>query len=372
MAGAAEGAVLDRRRLNRAYLARQWLLRREPRGALEAVQHLVGLQAQHPNPPYAGLFSRLEGFRFGELADLMLQRAVTRGTLMRGTVHLASARDLLALRPLLQPHLARQINGTPYGKAVPAAGRAELLDFGRRLLDEQPRTVAELRQLLGERWPDRHADALAHVLRFELPTVHVPPRGVWGRGGRATHATVESWLGAPLDPEPDRAVMLRRYLAAFGPATAADVTAWSGMTGWRPTVERLRPALVVHRDACGRELFDLPGAPLPPADTPAPVRLVAEFDNLTLSHADRTRIVAEADRPRLMSRNGIVPGTLLVDGFVAGTWRWDLGRTSATLTVTPWSRLTPADRAAAESEAHALLAAAAPEAAPRVAVGTPE
>lgn len=372
VAGVAHGTVLDRRRLNRAYLARQLLLSRHRMSALEAVEHLVGLQAQAAHPPYVGLFGRLEGFRFGELAELMLQRRAARATLMRGTVHLASARDVLTIRPLVQPHLMRTVDGSPRGKAVPERWRPELLAYGRELLGERPRTAAGLRVLLAERWPERDADALAHVLRFALPTVHVPPRGVWGRSGPTAHLLADAWLGPPPERELDRGALLRRYLAAFGPASTADVTVWSGMTGWRPVVERLRPELAVFRDESGRELFDLPDAPRPPADTPAPVRLVAEFDNLTLAHADRTRVVADADRPRLMSRNGMVPGTLLVDGFVAGTWRWEFGAGTATLTVHPWIPLTRAARAAAGSEAEALLAEAAPDAGRTVRVGEPE
>ncbi len=370
--------VLDRRRLNRAYLARQLLLRRERLGVPEAVEHLVGLQAQDPVPPYPALFARLEGFRFAQLSDLLEQRRLARATLMRGTIHLATARDVLTVRPLLEPHLERQIDASRHGKVVPAAGRGELLEFGRRLLAGGEPTVTEMREALAERWPERDAASSAHLLRFLLPTVHVPPRGRWGRSGPVRHADAAGWLtagaaggaagGAPLD----RAGLLRRYLAAFGPATAADVTTWSGMTGWRAVVEDLRPELTVLRDASGRELFDLPQAPRPSGDVPAPVRLIAPFDNLVLSHADRSRVVADADRPRLASRNGMVPGTLLVDGFVAGTWRWELSARTALLTVRPWRRLAPADAAAADSEAGALLAEAAPAAGRTVRILPPQ
>ncbi len=365
----APGDVLDRRQLNRACLARQLLLRREPLPVVEALERLVGVQAQSPNPPYVGLWSRLAGFRFGDLADALLDRRAVRITLMRGTVHLVSARDCLALRPVLQATLSQRITNTPYGKALDGVDRTQLVAFGGELMNNQPRVFSELGPLLQQRWPDRDAASLAHVLRFELPLVHVPPRGVWGRSGRTTHTTVEDWLGAPVDARPDPDALLRRYLAAFGPATVADVRAWSGMTGWRPVVERLRPELVRYRDEHGRELLDLPDAPLPDPDTEAPVRLIAEYDNLTLSYADRTRLLADADRPRLMTRNGIIPGTLLLDGFVAGTWRLGSAgsahsarsaRDTATVTIEPWSRLTRASRAAAQAEAALLLEAAAP------------
>jgi Winged helix DNA-binding domain len=366
------GAVLGRRALNRAYLARQLLLERSPMSALDAVEHLAGLQAQAPDPPYIGLWSRLADFRFEELAGALLDRRAVRITLMRGTVHLVGARDCLDLRPLVQPLLLRRIDGSPYGKALTGVDRAELVALGRELLAQGPCVFSELGPLLQRGWPERDARALAQVLRTELPMVHVPPRGVWGRSGRTAHSTVEEWLGEPVGTSRDRAWMLRRYLAAFGPATVADVAAWSGLTGWRPVVEDARPQLVSYRDERGRELFDLPGAPLPDPAVAAPVRLVAEYDNLLLSHADRARVVDDADRPRLMTANGIVPGTLLVDGFVRGTWRLEKARGRSSVTVTPWIRLTRADRAAAEAEAAALLAAAAPDAVHEVRTADPE
>ncbi len=357
----APDTTLSLRELNRALLARQLLLRRAAMPALDAVAHLVGLQAQAPNPPYVGLWSRLADFSFAELADALLDRRAVRITLMRGTVHLVTARDALALRPVVQPDLVRRIESTRFGRAARGVDRARLVAVGRELLAERACVFSELGPLLQPHWPEADGSALAHVLRVELPLVHVPPRGVWGRSGRTAHTTAEAWLGRPVDAVPDRAAMLRRYLAAFGPATVADLRTWSGLTGWRPVVERLRPALVTYRDPEGRELLDLPGAPLPDPDTPAPVRLVAEFDNLTLAHADRTRIVADEDRRRLMSRNGIVPGTVLVDGFVAGTWRMEGGRTRYAVTVEPWRPLAPADLAAVRQEAARLLEAAAPD-----------
>ncbi|MDF2259598.1 winged helix DNA-binding domain-containing protein [Streptantibioticus ferralitis] len=354
------GSVLSTRALNRALLARQLLLRRSPLTPLQALEHLVGLQAQAPNPPYLGLWSRLERFRFDDLAEAVVERRAVRLTLMRGTVHLVSARDALALRPVVQQALVRQVD-TAFARKVAGVDRAELIAEGRELLNGEPVVFSELGRLLQRRWPQHAASALANVLRAEVPLVHVPPRGVWGRGGRTTHTTVESWLGRPVDARPDPESMLRRYLAAFGPATVADLRTWSGVPGWGPVVERLRPELVGYRDPQGRELLDLPGAPLPDPETPAPVRLTAEFDNLTLSHADRSRVICEDHRKRQQTRNGIVPGALLVDGFVAGQWRLDTARRAATVTIDPYTGLSSADRSAAGAEAARLLAAVAPE-----------
>jgi hypothetical protein len=156
-----------------------------------------------------------------------------------------------------------------------------------------------------------------------------------------------------------------RYLAAFGPASVQDAQAWSGLTRLRPVFDRLRPRLCTFRDERGRELFDLPDAPRPDPEIPAPPRLLPEWDNLLLSHADRTRVIAEEHRRAIWSNNGIVPGTLLLDGFVSGTWKLTREKASATLRIRPFAPLTTADRVATEEEGARLLAFAAEDAAPR-------
>jgi hypothetical protein len=156
--------------------------------------------------------------------------------------------------------------------------------------------------------------------------------------------------------------MVARYLGAFGPASVADVQTWSGLTRLGEVVDRLRPGLRTFRDEQGRELFDLPDAPRPDPGTPAPVRLVAEFDNLILSHADRTRVISDLGRQRIATPNGVFPGTVLVDGFAAGMWRITRSRGSAVLTIEPFGPLPDADRDAVTAEARRLLVFAAPEA----------
>jgi len=355
---------LTRRELNRALLARQLLLKPDTRhDAVAAVEHLVGLQAQAPFPPYYGLWSRLDGFQPDDLAALISDRKVVRIALMRGTIHLVSARDCLPLRAVMQPVLDRAFR-TNHGKRLTGVDLAELAMRGRELVDAEPRTFSELGKALADRWPGNPPADLAQGVRALVPLVQVPPRAIWGKAGTPRHTSAESWLSgdalapAPAAPGLDHAGLIRRYLAAFGPATVQDIQAWSGLTGLRAVAEALRPTLVTFRDETGAELFDLPDAPRPPGDCPAPVRLVAEFDNLVLSHADRTRIFAGADMARMYSINGIVPGSVLVDGFIAGIWRIATARKSATLTIELWQDTH--DLKALTGEAERLLAFAAP------------
>ncbi|HEV2734795.1 MAG TPA: winged helix DNA-binding domain-containing protein [Longimicrobiaceae bacterium] len=354
------GEVLGRRVLNRALLARQGLLRRWTVPPAEAVERLVGMQAQAPDPPYVGLWTRLEGFRPEELSRLVEQRAVVRIALMRSTIHLVTARDGLALRPLLQPVLDRAFRGA-YGRRLEGMDTAALADAARALVQEKPRTYADVGAALGERWPDRDPAALSAAARTLLPLVQVPPRGLWGRSGPAAHTTAEAWLGRRLDTDYPVDDVVLRYLAAFGPATVADVQTWSGLTRLKDVVERLRPGLLAFRDEQGRELFDFPDAPRPHPETPAPARFMAEWDNVLLSHADRTRVISEDHRRRIFTPNGIFPGTILVDGFVAGTWKIERHRGAATLRVEPFAPVAAGDQAALSEEGERLLDFAAAE-----------
>jgi hypothetical protein len=367
--------LLSRRTLNRALLARQGLLRRTPvngpdrlAAVIGMIEHLAGLQAQAPFPPYFGLLSRLGGFRPADLAEPLLNRDVVRIALMRGTIHLVSARDCLALRPLVQPVLDRAL-ATTFGRRLAGADITQVAAAGRVLVEEQPRTFAELGGLLAARWPGSDPAALAQAVRALVPLVQVPPRGVWGRSGQARHTSAESWLGRPLDGQPSPEDMVRRYLAAFGPATVRDVQAWSGLTRLRDVLDRMRPGLRTFRDEDGGELFDLPGAPRPGPDTPAPPRLVAEYDNLILSHADRSRVMSEEHRQRLFSLLNVFPGSVLADGFVAGMWRMKRSRAEAALTVELFVKVSGRDRDAITAEAGRVLSFAAPRAAHDVRFG---
>jgi hypothetical protein len=354
--------TLSLRQLNRATLARQLLLERSPMRPLDAIELLCGMQAQAPLPPYFGLWSRLSGFEPTDLAGLIERREVVRIAAMRSTVHLMSAGDALAFRSLLQPGFERGLRATPWGKRLVQhdVDVAALVAAGRALLDEAPRTGPDIVTVLQERWPELDAQTIQNTLRTHLALVQVPPRGLWGRSGVPTLTTIEAWLGAPLPPDASLDAMVLRYLAAFGPASVADAQAWSGMTRLSEVFGRLADRLTTFTSPVGTTLYDLPDAPREDPDRPAPVRLLAEFDNLTLSYADRTRVLSDDDRRRAFTANGLIPGMILIDGVVAGIWK----RRAATLTLTPFRRLRKRDRDAVTSEAVAMLEFAAPGTAP--------
>jgi hypothetical protein len=343
------------RALNRALLARQWLLARVRRGVPSAVEHLVGLQAQNTPSPYVALWSRLAGFRTDDLARLLRARRAVRLALQRSTIHLVTARDCLALRPVIQPVLERAHAASPFGKRLAGVDVSALLAPGRALLDAEPLTTSELGARLAARRPGADPEALGYAMRALLPLVQVPPRGLWGEGGPPRCATAEAWLGRALavDASPDALVL--RYLAAFGPATPADFQTWSGLRAAADVFARLATRLRVLADERGRVLYDVPRAPLPEPETPAPPRFLPDFDNAFLAHADRARIVADEDLPRMRAENAFLP-PFLVDGFARGTWKVTRQRDVAALVLRPWRRLAPADRAALEEEGARLLA----------------
>jgi hypothetical protein len=300
-------------------MARQLLLERADLDALGAIEHLVGLQAQEPHDPYLALWSRLDGFDPDELSQLLLQRKAVRIPAMRSTVHLLSADDCLRLRPLVQPVLDAELARHPmYGSVLRGVDLGPVLDAARKLLDAQPLTMAQLRQQLGPRFPHLDAAAIAYACRNHLALVQIPPRGVWGQRRQVTLTTAESWLGRPLDAVPSIDEMVLRYLAAFGPALPADVAAWSRLTGFREILDRLRPRLRTFRDERGRELFDVPDAPLPDPDVPAPPRFLPEYDNAVLSHGDRSRYTPE-NIGRVVSDERVL-GSVLDDGILWATW----------------------------------------------------
>jgi hypothetical protein len=351
-----DGRVLSRRALNRALLERQMLLGRQTLSAEKAIERLVGMQAQVPNQPYVGLWTRLDGFHHSELAGLINNRRAVRMTLMRATIHLVSARDGLALRPVLQPVMERGFrSGSPFGRRLAGLDVAAVLAAGRALLEEQPRTVDDLGKLLRKRWPDRDATSLAMAVRYLLPLVQIPPRGIWGEGGLPILATSDQWLGRPLEPAPSPDKMVARYLAAFGPATVNDIQAWSGLTRLREVTDRLGRRLLHFTDENGKELLDVRGAPLPDPETPAPPRFLPEFDNVLLGHADRSRIIADEHRKLVFLSASRMMGTVLLDGWVGGRWKITRTRDSATLVVEPFRRLAGVDEAAVGAEGAGLL-----------------
>jgi hypothetical protein len=337
------GDTLSRRALNRATLARQHLLERAAIPALDMVEHLAGMQSQAPLAPYVGLWSRIRDFAAADLATLTQDRAVVRLHLMRNTVHLASARDALAWRLLFHPLLAAQFRGHFGGRTAIQAD--DLLAQARDLLTERPLTRAELGRSLAQRWPGEDPNTLAYAVTHHIALCQVPPRGVWGGSqGRAAWTPLETWLGRPL-PEPNVEDVVRRYLGAFGPAGVTDVQAWSGLTRLDEVVGRL--PLRTFTTETGATVYDLADAPRPDEDTPAPPRLLPEYDNLLLSYRDRTRVNPDGRPVPLPPGHGATVGTFLVDGLWRGTWRI----TGAVLRLTPFGPLPARDRDELTAEA---------------------
>ncbi|MFF9313203.1 winged helix DNA-binding domain-containing protein [Streptomyces sp. NPDC014748] len=361
-----QAPVLDARALNRATLARQFLLRRSPLDAGAAVAHLLGLQAQNTEPPYYALAARLDGFTPGDLSGRLAAREVVRIVTLRSTLHAHTADDCLALAALARPARERELGLFRAGLAGVDLDR--LAALARELVESEPRTMAELRTALSAAWPDADPRALAVAARCRLPLVQVTPRGLWGRNGRVALTTAAHWLGRTAEPEPagesavDTAVL--RYLAAFGPASVQDMQTWAGLTRLRPAFERLRPRLAVFQDTQGVELFDLPEAPRPDPDTPAPPRFLPEYDNLLLSHADRTRVVPPEHKGRARRGNQAYR-TLLVDGFQAGLWTL----TDEALVIEPFGEVSAARWAEIAAEGERMLAALHPGRACDVRIG---
>lgn len=345
--------VLDDRSLNRATLARQLLLQRAPIEPFDAIEHLVGLQAQVPLDPYTALWSRLQGFDPDAVGLQLEARTLVRIVVMRGTIHLLSTRDACWLRPVTQPVMDREIRRhSEYAPLLVGVDLEPVLAFARAELAERPMAARALRAAIAYRFPEHDAAALAYACRCYLPLVQVPPRGVWGRTLQVTSTPIEAWTGHELDTSRGVDELLFRYLAAYGPASVADVGTFTRLTGLREAVERNRSELRVFASATGVELFDLPDAPRPAADTPAPVRILPEYDNLLLSHSVRTRFGSDESR-RFADAVGPVKGTVLVDGMVQAVWHPEPidGPDGPTRIVVEHLPLAPSDRAQIEDEA---------------------
>jgi hypothetical protein len=398
---------LSLRALNRATLERQLLLRRAALAPRQAVEHLAGLQAQAPLAPYVGLWTRLAGFRHQQLKDLLTERAVVRAHLMRNTVHLVTAEDFVSFRPLFQPKIDRDL-AAHYGRNLARGAQgvgvdlAEVRQAARALLAERPLTRSQLAAELAPRWPDHDPVSLAYAATHLLSLVQVPPRGLWGETGQAAFFLADAWLDGPggLPPDPARPQdareqLVMRYLAAYGPASVRDIQAWSGLSKLREVTERLcavqpgavqpgavQPGAVQHgavqsgagqheagqRGARlrtftgpdGGQLLDLPDAPVPDPDTPAPPRFLPEYDNLLLSFADRSRVIPHRRPVPLPPGHGGTGGTLLVDGFWQADWKIVSDKTRSVLEVRPFIELSPAERDAVAAEGELLLGFAGP------------
>jgi winged helix DNA-binding protein len=345
---------LDLQALNRATLARQLLLKRIKAAPEAAIERLAGMQAQVARPPFVGLWTRLAGFSREHLRAALLEKRVVRATAMRATLHLLSAADYVALRASLHPMLAAGMHAILKQRAT-TIDTAKLAAFAATKL---PATFDVLRPLLVKKFPESDERALGYAVRMTLPLVQLPTAtDRWAFPASAQFHSAESWLGRAVGTDASPHALIRRYLAAYGPATIKDAQIWSGFRDQsvlKPAFEAMRSELVTFRDG-KRELFDLPDAPRPDADTEVPVRFLPDFDNLILAHDDRRRIVADEHRPKLVTKNLQVKATFLVDGFVAGTWTIERAKAKATLVLAPFASLKKPVRAALEEEGEALL-----------------
>ncbi|GAA0577679.1 winged helix DNA-binding domain-containing protein [Kribbella sandramycini] len=351
-------AVMDARAVNRATSARQLLLERAGVSAVEAVAALAGMQGQEPKHPYVGLWTRVDGFTEAELDAAVAARKVVRATLFRGTLHLVTAADYLRFRQTLAPVLEaglrllkERAEGMEPAKVVAAA---------ERILRKEPLTFTEVRDALQVEFPAVNERALGFCTRMLVPLAMFPTGVRWGWPANARFTPAEEWIGAKLHPKEEAAELVVRYLQAFGPATPADFQTWSGLPKAKPLFDGLE--LEVFTDEAGKSLYDVPDGPRPGPDAPAPVRFLPEFDNLLLAHAKRQRIIADEHRPAVFTKNLRVKATFTVDGLVAGLWAVATKRGVATLTLTPFGRLTKKTTGELEREGTALLGFLAPDA----------
>jgi len=338
----ADGPVLDRRTLNRTLLARQWLSRRSDGTPADVLRHLVGLQAQSPSAPYVGVATRLNTFAHADLANTLADRSTARLVNLRGTIHWSLSQDAVDLRTWVQVGLERGL-ATTWGSQLAGVDLRAVATAAEDAIGAGSIGVDKLGKTLAATWPDVAPAVLASAARVVLPLVQVPPRAVWGRSGSTTYAHARSWLPmqAPgTDPRLVAPSLVRRYLRAFGPASVRDVQAWSGLTRLREVVEDLEPDLRHYRDESGTDLVDLAELGLADGAEPLPPLFVAPFDNVILSHADRRRIISDESRRAIATKNGLIPGTVLIDGFVAATWQVDAtSKEVALVTVRPFRRL---------------------------------
>ena len=367
MSGAAATAPqLSARRLNRATLARQLLLERARLDVVTAIERLAALQAQWAPSPYLSLWSRLVGFRRETLWSALEDHRVIRARLMRGTLHLVSARDFYAYAVATQDLQRGAWNRLQIGRGVEPGDVARLaIAFAR-----EPRAKEEVLAHITKRVPNLGGPYRWLIWRFvsaHADLVSAPPGGRWDYGGTdAPYVAARHWIPNRRRPSDDDALelLVRRCVAAFGPVSLADIAKFAGQVParMRPVLERLRPSLRAFVDEEGRALFDLPRSPRPAEDVQAPVRLLPRYDEALIAYQHRDRIVAPAHRPAIYAKNGIIEATILVDGMVAGTWSLERTKTDAIVRIRPFAKLSPRDRAEAIAEAERLARFVVPEA----------
>ncbi|WP_193609138.1 DNA glycosylase AlkZ-like family protein [Nocardioides lijunqiniae] len=345
---------LTQRRLNRTLLRRQHLLERTDLTPAGLSHHLVGLQAQETLPPFLGLAARLTDLDPHEVTRGLEERSLVRLLCLRGTIHLLVAEDALSLRSWTQPRQEQELRSSQNTRPALGVDRAAFDAALSAALAEGPSTQKALGAALAERFPGVPPAALGQLARVVAPLAQLPPRGTWKGSGGVVYQYVDRWLGRPL-AEPDVEDLVRRYLRAFGPATAADVTTWSGVTRLGPVLAGM-PDLVRHEDERGRVLLDVADGVVADEDEPAPVRLLGCYDNLWLSHSARDRVTDPDKRTAWSGVNGGTGHTLFVDGMLEGIWRVEEGRVRVLETLRPLTRAERAELDEESARVEALLA----------------
>jgi hypothetical protein len=319
-----------------------------------AVQQLGGRQAQLAVSPYIGLWTRLQGFQRDDLARAIENRGVVKATFIRATLHLITAEDYRQFRMTLQP-LLEGAAGAITKQRGGVLDVDKVVAKARKYIAEEPRRFAEITNMFSELMPGVDPGSIRYTIRTHLPPVQVPVANGWSYPGNPSFTLAESWLGKPISKADNLRLLVLRYLQAFGPASVTDMQTWSGFRKLKDVIDKLRPELKLYRDEQKHELFDLPDTPLPSPDVPAPVRFLPEYDNLLLSHAKRTRIIAEEHRSRVYLPGLRVRSTFLIDGFVRGAWKIEKARGAVTLNIEPFEKLTKQNRSALVEEAEQLV-----------------
>lgn len=343
--------VLTNRELNRATLARQMLLARGDRGIVETVEWLLGQQAQQTHDPYIGLWSRLSGFRHEALTSLIVDRTLSRATTMRGTLHLHTTDDLMGIRALVQPFL-RSAWLSGFRKRFAGNDEVAVLALARKLIDEKPVTAGELGKALKAVFPTADPLSMTTLLQSSDTLIQIPPTRIWGSGHAPLLTRIQNWLPAPYERPLARETLVRRYLAAYGPAQVADIQSWSRLTKLSEVFEGLGDELVRFENDEGKLLYDLAEAPRPDADTPAPVRFMPLYDNAFLGFEDRRRFMLPGRRADFLTD---AKPPVVIDGLIAGGWAIEAKKKQARLVVTPFRKLLKREIAEVEREGHAFL-----------------
>src|SRR3989442_6382050 len=341
--------TLTLRELNRAMLARQLLLERAKVDVVTAIERLAALQAQWSPSPYIAVWSRVADFRRAQLWSAIERHRVIRARLMRGTLHLVSARDFFPYGVATQDLQRGAWNRLQVAKGVEPEKVAGLAVAFARTPRAKAEVIAHLRERLGDVFNERYAWLVWRFVSAHADLVGAPPGGRWDYGGTdAPYVAARHWIGGDGRPSEGQAVelLVRRCLAAFGPVTLADIAKFAGQVPARirPTLDRLAPGLRRFSDEQGRTLFDLPRAPRPDGGARAPVRFLPRYDELLISYQYRDRVIAPRHRPAIYAKNAIIEAVVLVDGFAAGTWVGATSKQETALRVAPFARVAPRQR----------------------------